>query len=106
MLARRARLRAAALGRYASALIFGAWLSATASAEVREPAAERGSVMLAAFNTGRTTDARVDSDSRNGTEGRGRLTARKTLEKQRHNVLVLDVSTFWGDITTDEESDS
>jgi hypothetical protein len=68
VLARRARLRAAALGRYASALIFGAWLSATASAEVREPAAERGSVMLAAFNTGRTTDARVDSDSRNGTD--------------------------------------
>ncbi len=54
--------------RYASLLIFGAWLSATASAEVREPAAERGSVMLAAFNTGRTTDARLDSDSHNGTD--------------------------------------
>ncbi len=54
--------------RYASVLIFGACLSAAASAEVREPAAERGSVMLAAFNTGRTTDARLDSDSRNGTD--------------------------------------
>ena len=55
-------------GRYASVLIFGACLSAAASAEVREPAAERGSLMLAAFQTGRTTDARLDSDSRSGTD--------------------------------------
>jgi hypothetical protein len=70
VLARRAHLGAAALGRYASVLIFGAWLSASASAEVREPAAERGSVMLAAFNTGRNTDARFDSGapSSNGTD--------------------------------------
>jgi len=61
VLARRAHLRAGALGRCASVLIFGASLSAAASAEVREPAAERGSVMLAAFNTGRNTDARLDS---------------------------------------------
>ena len=55
-------------GRYASVLIFGACLSAAATAEVREPAAERGSLMLAAFQTGRTTDARLDSDSRSGTD--------------------------------------
>ncbi|HUO67380.1 MAG TPA: hypothetical protein VMV37_07580, partial [Gammaproteobacteria bacterium] len=54
------------MGRYASVLILGAWLSAAASAEVREPAAERGSVMLAAFNTGRNTDARLDSNTRSG----------------------------------------
>ena len=68
MLARRARPRAAAVGRYASVLILGASLSAPASAEVREPAAERGSVMLAAFNTGRNTDARLDAGSHSGSD--------------------------------------
>ena len=68
MLARRAHPRAAALGRYASVLILGASLSAPASAEVREPAAERGSVMLAAFNTGRNTDARLDAGSHSGSD--------------------------------------
>lgn len=65
-LARRARLRAAALGRYASVLFCVASLPAATRAEVLEPAAERGSVMLAAFSTGRNSDARLDSGSRSG----------------------------------------
>jgi hypothetical protein len=56
------------LGRYAAVLIYLASLPAAANADVREPAAERGSVMFAAFNTGRNTDARLDSDSGNGSD--------------------------------------
>jgi hypothetical protein len=37
------------------------------------------------------------TDSRNGTEGRGRLTARVSLEKQQHNVLVFNASAVWGE---------
>lgn len=60
------RLGAAVLTRYASISICIATLSAGANAEVREPATERGSLMFAVFDTGRNTDARLDSDSDSG----------------------------------------
>ncbi len=36
------------------------------------------------------------TDSRNGAEGKGRLTARASLEKQQRTVIVLRASEFWG----------
>ena len=49
-------------------LLCVASLPAAALADVREPAAERGGLMFAAFDTGRNTDARLDADSGNGTD--------------------------------------
>jgi len=60
-------MSAAALA-HAAALIFIASLPAVASAQARKPAAERGSLMFAAFDAGRNTDARLDSGSADGTD--------------------------------------
>jgi hypothetical protein len=49
-------------------LICVASLPAVASAQPRKPAAERGSLMFAAFDAGRNTDARFDSDAGDGTD--------------------------------------
>lgn len=45
------------------------------------------------------------TDSRNGAEGKGRLTARETLEKQRRTVLVLRATEFWGNDATETETE-
>lgn len=45
------------------------------------------------------------TDSRNGAEGKGRLTARASLEKQQRTVLILRASEFWGGETADAEAE-
>jgi hypothetical protein len=69
--------------------------SAPALADAREPTAERGSLIFAAFDTGRNTDARLDSDTRSGSGSGTDIDLEDDLGLERHMTVARLSGYLW-----------